>query len=127
MINAIETAIEVVRKAAREQSASVVRELHSEFDARNIAIGQYDEKIRAVRAMREEADDLERRAYDELNSAITNSNAVILSIVNQINQGQMVTSIDSPSPRKKIDSSPPSVSATAPTFTVGETEASVAQ
>lgn len=101
MINAIETAIEAVRKAAREQSESIVRELNADFDARNVALGTYNDAMRQVKALREQADDIERTAHDTLNSALTSSGGVALAMINQINQGQIVASIDTPSPRKR--------------------------
>lgn len=101
MINAIETAIEAVRKAAREQSESIVRELNADFDARNVALGTYNDAMRQVKALREQADDIERTAHDTLNSALTSSGGVALAMINQINQGQIVASIYTPSPRKR--------------------------
>jgi hypothetical protein len=101
MINAIENAIEVVRKAARDQSESVVRELNADFDARNVALGIYNDALKQARAYREAADQIEREAHDALNSALTSSGGVALSLINQINQGQIVVSSDTPSPRVK--------------------------
>jgi hypothetical protein len=100
MINVIEEAVNIVRKAARDQSERIVRELNADFDARNIALAAYNDALRKVRSMREQADDLERRAHDALNSALTSSGSVALSLVNQINQGQIIESDDTPSPRK---------------------------
>lgn len=101
MINVIENAIEIVRKAARDQSENIVRELIADFDARNVALGLYNDALKKARALREQADQIEREAHNEFNSALTTSGSISLSVVNQINQGQIVTSIDSPSPRKK--------------------------
>lgn len=101
MINAIETAIDAVRKAAREQSESIVRELNADFDARNVALGTYNDAMRQAKELRDHADDIERTAHDALNSALTSSGGVALAMINQINQGQIVTSIDTPSPRKR--------------------------
>lgn len=106
MINAIENAIEIVRKAAREQSECIVRELVADFDARNVALGMYNDALKKVRMLREQADQMEREAHDAFNSALTSSGGIALSVVNQINQGQMVTSLDSPSPRKKKAEAP---------------------
>ena len=101
MINAIKIAMDAVRKAAREQSDSIVRELNADFDARNVALGTYNDAMRQVKALREQADDIERTAHDTLNSALTSSGGVALVMINQINQGQIVASIDTPSPRKR--------------------------
>lgn len=101
MINAIDSAIEIVRKAARDQSECIVRELNADFDARNLALAAYNESMKQARMMREAADDIERQAHDALNSALTASGGVALSMVNQINQGQIITSSDTPSPRRK--------------------------
>lgn len=100
MINAIEEAVNIVRKAARDQSERIVRELVSDFDLRNLALSTYNELLRKARAMREQADDIERRAHDAFNSALTASGSVALSLVNQINQGQIIESEETPSPRK---------------------------
>jgi hypothetical protein len=100
MINVSEDAVNLVRKAARDQSERIVRELNADFDARNIALANYNDVLRQVRTMREQADDLERRAHDALNSALTASGSVALSLVNQINQGQIVESEETPAPRK---------------------------
>ena len=99
MINAIENAIDVVRKAARDQSDSIVRELNADYDARNVALTVYNNALQQVRAIREQADGLERAAQDAFNSAMTSSGGVTLAIVNQINHGEMVSSVDSPSQR----------------------------
>lgn len=101
MINAIDNAIEIVRKAAREQSDSIVRELNADFDARNVALFAYNEAMLKARTMRERADAIEREAHDTLNSALTSSGGVTLAMINQINQGQMVNSADAPSPPRK--------------------------
>lgn len=100
MINAIENAMDVVRKAARDQSESIVRELNADFDARNVALGEYNEALQRARSLREQAHDIERIAHDKLNSALTASGSIALSIINQINQGQIVTSTEVPSTRK---------------------------
>ena len=83
MINAIENAIDVVRKAARDQSDSIVRELNADYDARNVALTVYNNALQQVRAIREQADGLERAAQDAFNSAMTSSGGVTLAIVNQ--------------------------------------------
>lgn len=101
MLNAIEKAVECVRKAARDQSERIVSELVADFDARNNALAVYNDSLRQARALREEADAIEREAHDTFNSALTTSGSIALSLVNQINQGQIVTSIDTPAPRKK--------------------------
>lgn len=101
MINAIETAIEAVRKAARDQSESIVRELNADFDARNVALASYNEMLKQAQALREQATDIERRAHDALNTALTSSGGVALAMINQINQGQIVATADVPSPRSK--------------------------
>lgn len=100
MLNAIDKAIDCVRKAARDQSERIVSELHSDFDARNNALAIYNETLGRVRRLREEADAMEREAHDAFNSALTSSGGIALSLINQINQGQIVTSVDTPSPRK---------------------------
>ena len=100
MLNAIDKAIDCVRKAAREQSERIVSELHADFDARNNALAIYNETLGRVRRLREEADTIEREAHDAFNSALTSSGGIALSLINQINQGQIVTSIETPSPRK---------------------------
>jgi hypothetical protein len=101
MINAIEIAIDAVRKAAREQSDSIVRELNADFDARNVALGIYNDAMRQAQTMRERADAIEREAHDALNSALTSSGGVALAMINQINQGQIVSASEVPSPRKR--------------------------
>lgn len=101
MINAIDNAIEVVRKAARDQSESIVHELNADFDARNVALLAYNEAMLKMRALREQADAIEREAHDALNSALTSSGGVALTMINQINQGQIVASADTPSLRFK--------------------------
>jgi hypothetical protein len=100
MIKEIEKAVECVRKAAREQSERIVSELNADFDARNGALAIYNETLGRVRAMREEADALERKAHDAFNSALTTSGSISLSLINQISQGQIVTSAETPTPRK---------------------------
>lgn len=100
MLNAIDKAIDCVRKAAKDQSERIVSELHADFDARNNALAMYNETLGRVRRLREEADTIEREAHDAFNSALTSSGGIALSLINQINQGQIVTSIETPSPRK---------------------------
>jgi NurA-like 5'-3' nuclease len=100
MLNAIENAIEVVRKAAREQSDRIVSELNSDFDNRNVALAMFNDLLKQARSMREQADSIEREACEALNSALTASGGVSLSIVNQMIQGQMVTSHEVPSNRR---------------------------
>lgn len=100
MLNAIDKAIDCVRKAAREQSERIVSELHADFDSRNNALAIYNETLKRVRTLREEADAIEREAHDAFNSALTSSGGIALSLINQINQGQIVTSVETPSPRK---------------------------
>jgi hypothetical protein len=102
MLNAIENAIDVVRKAARDQSERIVSELNADFDNRNVALGMFNDLLKQARVLREQADQIERDACDALNTALTASGGVSLSIVNQITQGQMVTSHDMPSNRKRI-------------------------
>jgi hypothetical protein len=101
MLNVIDKAIESVRKAARDQSERIVTELLADFDARNNALTVYNDLLRQARALREEADAMEREAHDAFNSALTSSGSIALSLVNQINQGQIVTSVDTPASRKR--------------------------
>lgn len=101
MINAIDNALEIVRKVARDQSDSIVHELNADFDARNVALATYNDSMRKVRSLREQADTIEREAHDALNSALTSSGGVALAMINQINQGQMVAASDTPSLRFK--------------------------
>ena len=108
MLNAIEKAVECVRKAARDQSERIVSELLADFDARNNALTVYNDLLRQARALREEADSMEREAHDAFNSALTSSGSIALSLVNQINQGQIVTSTDVPA-SKRLDRSKPAV------------------
>jgi outer membrane protein assembly factor BamE (lipoprotein component of BamABCDE complex) len=101
MINAIDNALEVVRKAARDQSDSIVHELNADFDARNVALATYNDAMKQAKALRQQADSIEREAHDALNSALTSSGGVALAMINQINQGQMVAASELPSLRFK--------------------------
>lgn len=100
MINAIEDAVNIVRRAAREQSDNIVRELNADFDARNSALAVFNDMLKKARSLREQADAIERDACSSLNSALTASGGVSLSIVNQICAGEIISSNDTPSPRK---------------------------
>lgn len=103
MINEIDAAVEAVRRAAREQSDRIVSELNADYDARNVALTAFSDKLKAARSLREQADSVEREACEILSSVLVASGGVSLSLINQIRSGRIITGIESPTLRQLVN------------------------
>lgn len=96
MLSAIEEQLTAIRTTAMEQSNRVANELNSGVDAMNGQLARFNAAMMTVRQMREKANEIEAAAHRDLDSAIANSMAIQVGIVQQIADGRMVTGSDTP-------------------------------
>lgn len=100
MINAIQEMADLMVKAAAEQSSQIAAELSAAFDSMNEAKVRFNEAMKRAQAKRAEADEIERKAWQEFDTATSQDGAVKLSIVQQLNEGRMVTGSALPTTKK---------------------------
>jgi hypothetical protein len=103
MLNVIEEKIEEIRRVATTQTNQVCNELNSLADALQQAEARFSTNMRAASVKREEASKIEELALREHSTALSNILASTLAIVQQLDDGQMVTgSIEAPVRKPKI-------------------------
>lgn len=103
MLNVIEEKIEEIRRVATTQTNQVCNELNALADALQQAEAQFSTKMKAATAKRFEASQIEEHAVRDHSTALHNILATALSIVQQLDDGMMVTgSTEEPQRRPKI-------------------------
>lgn len=103
MLNVIEEKIEQIRQVAKTQTNQVCNELNALADALQQAEGRFTTNMRAAAVKREEASKIEELAQREHATALHNVLASVLAIVQQLDDGMMVTgSIEEPQRKPKI-------------------------
>jgi len=84
------------RKIVQEQSNRIASEVNASADGLNTALTRFNTTMKLAQAKDEEAAQLRATAIRELDTAITNSQAIQFGIVQQIADGRMVTGTDTP-------------------------------
>ena len=103
MLNVIEEKIEEIRRVATTQTNQVCNELNALADALQQAEGRFTVNMKAAAVKRDEASKIEELAMREHSTALSNILASTLAIVQQLDDGQMVTgSIEAPSRKSKL-------------------------
>ena len=102
MINDIAAAAAAIVDKAKAQSRVLVSELSADYDHRNAAQLAFVEAMDKARGLRAEADEIEGAALAALNTALTNSGSVTLSLVQQLGEGHIVTSPAVPARKPKL-------------------------
>lgn len=100
MITAIQEAADAIVKAATEQSQRLMSELSAMLDAKDAAQVQFNDAMANVAAKRTEADRAQADAIRFYDAAMTNLSSIIVSLQNQVGNGQIITGTVVPSTRK---------------------------
>lgn len=100
MITAIEDILNQARAVASEQSNRIASEMSSAYDAVNAAATRFNDRMKLARAKLDEASQIQADAVREHDSALSQTGAVLLSIVQQLSEGRMVTGSDQPAPKR---------------------------
>lgn len=101
MLSVIEENLVAVRRIAQEQQNRIAAEINSAVDALNAAKGLAAMAFETAEAKRKEAERLEAQARREIDTAISNCQAVLIGIMQQLDDGQMVTGTDTPAPARR--------------------------
>jgi len=103
MLNVIEERLEEIRRVATTQTNQVCNELNSLADALQQAEARFSTNMKQASQKREEAAKIEELALREHSTALHNILATTLSIVQQLDDGMMVTgSVEEPQRKPKI-------------------------
>jgi hypothetical protein len=102
MKHVIEQQLKSVLTAVDEQSNRITSELSANYDGQNAAQSAFNTSMAKVADLRRQADELQAKAILELDTALTNCGSVGLSIINQLNDGQIVTGTPTPARRPRL-------------------------
>ena len=102
MKNVISSKVQAILEAVDDQTNRICSELSANYDGQNAAQAEFSTKMQRVAELRRQADDLQAKAVIELDTALTNVGSVGLSLLGQLQGGEIVTGTPTPARRPKL-------------------------